>query len=95
MDSYVIRHGMEPAPEEMWLGSVGVGYGHEDLILDMIRKVTGLQKRDISVFNTAVILPEDNHVWRILLQAAARERTTNIGAYVLNRDLALKALLNL
>jgi hypothetical protein len=92
MNSYLITHGVKP---EAWLGAVGTGPGHQEYILEMIKNITRLQKHGISVFNTAVILPEDNHIWRVLLQAAGLERTTNIGAYVLDRDVMLRALLNL
>ncbi len=95
MDSYIIRHGAKLTPEQSWLGGVGTGRRHEEYILEMIRNITRFQKHGIPVYNTAVILPEDNHVWRVLLQAAGLERTTNIGAYVLDRDAMLRALLNL
>lgn len=92
MDSYLMTHEVR---SEAWLGGAGTGPGHEEYILEMIKNITRLQKHGIPVYNTAVILPEDHHVWRVLLQAAGRERTTNIGAYVLDRDVILGALLDL
>jgi hypothetical protein len=95
MSSYLIRSEVKSAPEEAWQGDASVSREHEAYILETIKNITRLQKRDISVFNTAVILPEDNRVWRVLLQAAAREHTTNIGAYILDRDAILRTLLDL
>jgi hypothetical protein len=95
MYSYLIRHGVKSTSEEAGLGCVSTGRGHEEYILEMIKHITRFQKHGISVFNTAVIIPEDNHVWRVLLQAVARERMTNIGAYILDREIMLRTLLNL